>query len=100
MSILGDLAFLIVIMLVVEKAALFHVKLYTNVALGDSVEMKDPPMFRPLWRIPLYGAYILGGVLSLEGVIPSPLSYALILGPIFAIVIIDIASLRSQSDHK
>ena len=47
MSILADTAFLIALILVVEKAVLFHVRTYAVVTLGEKQKLRDPPMFRP-----------------------------------------------------
>jgi hypothetical protein len=97
MSILADVAFLIVLMVVVEKAAVFHVRLYVFTAVGDSFKWRDPPMFRPYWRVLLYSVYLIGGLASLQGFIQNILGYIFIIAPIFAIVLVDIAALRKQS---
>ena len=97
MSILADTAFLIALILVVEKAVLFHVRTYAVVTLGEKQKLRDPPMFRPFWRVLLYCGYLLGGLASLQGIVPKPVGYALILAPIFVFVVVDLASLRSAA---
>jgi hypothetical protein len=85
---------LIVLVLVVEKAALFHAK--THVFIAFDRETRDPPLFRPIWRLMIYAGYLAAGLFALRAPVQRPIAIALVVLPIFLLVALDILALRRR----
>lgn len=100
MSYLIHALMLMAFIFIMEKALVFHAKLYLSSALNEHSKIKDPPLFRPLWRVAVYLGYIVGGVAALEGLVQRPVGFALILLPTLMLGILDVFAVRRTLAEK
>lgn len=64
---LQGLAFVTIVVVVVEKAVAFHATLFWQIALGLEQRPAGPPLLRPRWRLALYAVYFTAGLFAVLG---------------------------------
>jgi hypothetical protein len=94
MKYLDDAILLIALVIIVEKAAVVHTKIYMSIALNFHGHVTSPPLFRPVWRVGVYAFYLIAGLAAVEQLVPIPIGLALILLPIALLVSLDLRALR------